>query len=114
MSDIIKSYKVDLQNVFNHLEKTAENTGFYSPTRQKVCTEIWESKNPTLLKLEKAVKFLKRRFQEQGMDKYLEDSVCKKVFENSLWKSRCPQDKEVLSNGEEIHYQLKNKDSIKK
>lgn len=103
MNETSKQYNADLKNVFNHLEKIAENAGFHSPIRQKVCTDIWESTTPTLVKLEKAVKFLQRRFQEQGMEKFLEDSICKQVFENVLWQHRWVKDIVVLANGEEIY-----------
>lgn len=101
---IEQNYEEKLSRTFDFLLVMAENNGFYSPTRQKVCYQIYEKKDRTVAKLESAVKFLERRFKEQDLDAFLENPICQNVFNTEQWKTRWPQNIMVLHDGEEkIH-----------
>lgn len=102
MSNLIEDYKTNLDNAFNYLEDVANKNGFYGPTRQKVCSIIWKDKNNSLENLEKAVKYLQRRFQEQELEELFKEESCQKVFDNELWNKRWPENIIVLADGEEI------------
>ena len=101
MSDL-ENYEAQLNRAFDYLLCTAENNGFYSPTRQVICVAIYDKKDRNIEKLEKAIKYLSRRFTEQGLEVFLQQELCQKVLNNLLWiKKWSNKSIEILANGEE-------------
>lgn len=100
--DNIQEYEKQLNRAFDYLLCTAENNGFYSPTRQAVCVAIYEKKDRSVENLEIAIKYLFRRFQEQDLHVFLNQKICKSVSENPLWQQRWPNKEiAILASGEE-------------
>lgn len=106
MSDL-KIYEENLSRAYDYLEFTAENNGFYSPTRQEVCKAIYDKKDRTIANMELAIKYLQRRFKEQELDVFLETPICQAVFQSNEWDKRWP-DKSIviLANGKMLHEEI--------
>lgn len=100
----LNMYENNLSKAYDYLEFTAENNGFYTPTRQEVCKAIYDKKDRTVNKMELAIKYLQRRFKEQGLEVFLENQICKKVFQSQEWKKRWPDESVViLANGKKLN-----------
>ena len=96
-------YLILMRDVLLILQKRGEEKGFYSPFKQEVfisaCVTI---DAPGIIdKTEKAIKFLERRFLEQGLDKELKESIIIKLLSSSEWKQRWKNNSIVLADGEE-------------
>ncbi len=100
--DKLQEYEKQLNRAFDYLLCTAENNGFYSPTRQVVCVAIYDKKDRNIENLEIAIKYLFRRFQEQDLDVFLNQEICKSISDNPLWQKRwINKDIAILANGQE-------------
>ena len=96
-------YLILMRDVLLLLQKTGEEKGFYSPFRQQVFIEAMVAiDTPGVIdKTEKAIKFLERRFLEQGLDKELKESIIVKLFHSSEWNKRWKNNSIILADGEE-------------
>lgn len=103
----LNNYLLNLNTAFDYLSEVSEKNGFYTQTRQYVCQIIYkDSRN--IQSLELAIKYLERRFEEQGMEKYLKEDKIKKLFLSKFWKKRWKLNTIVLANGEELTTQHMN------
>lgn len=97
----LSNYLSNLSRAFDYLSETAEKNSFYTPTRQYVCQTVYKNSQRDIKSLELAIKYLTRRLEEQGMEKYLQEEVCKNVFLSNFWQKRWPANTIVLASGEE-------------
>jgi hypothetical protein len=84
----IKIYEYNLNKAYDYLKFTAENNGFYSPIRQKVCQIVYDKEQRNIKNLELAIKYLERRFKEQGLEVFLESPICHAVFSSEEWANK--------------------------
>ena len=97
------NYLILMRDVLLLLQEKGEQQGFYSPFRQQVFIEAMVAiDTPGVVdKTEKAIKFLERRFVEQGLEKELKESIIIKLFTHTEWKKRWTKNVMVLADGEE-------------
>ena len=97
------NYLILMRDVLLLLQEKGEQQGFYSPFRQQVFIEAMVAiDTPGVVdKTEKAIKFLERRFVEQGLEKELKESIIIKLLNSSEWKQRWKNNSIVLADGEE-------------
>lgn len=96
-------YLILMRDVLLLLQEKGEQQGFYSPFRQQVFIEAMVAiDTPGVIdKTEKAIKFLERRFVEQGLDKELKEGIIIKLFNHIEWKKRWNKNVMVLADGKE-------------
>ena len=97
------NYLILMRDVLSLLQEKGEQQGFYSPFRQQVFIDaIVAIDTPGVIdKTEKAIKFLERRFIEQGLDKELKESIIIELFNHIEWKKRWTKNVMILADGEE-------------